>query len=183
MAIGVYPGSFNPPTIAHLAIARAAVEQCGLERVDLVLSRGALGKDEGDLVAIEHREAVLRAVAATRPWLGVRVTHARLLGEIADGYDVLVLGADKWLQINELHWYGGSVEARDEALAALPRLAAVVRPPHPPDALPADATILVVDEVHLEVSATGARAGRREWMVPEARAFDDRTGAWTRRGT
>ena len=43
---GVYPGSFNPPTIAHLAIAQAARDQCGLDRVDLVVSRVALAKED-----------------------------------------------------------------------------------------------------------------------------------------
>ena len=30
----MYPGSFNPPTVAHLAIAEAAVQAHGLARVD-----------------------------------------------------------------------------------------------------------------------------------------------------
>ena len=30
-----------------------------------------------------------------------------------------------------------------------------------------------------DVSSTGARSGRREWMAPEALAFDDQSGAWT----
>jgi len=42
-------------------------------------------------------------------------------------------------------------------------------------------TVLEVDAEHHEVSATDVRAGRREWMAPEAIAFDDRTGAWSRR--
>jgi len=174
----VYPGSFNPPTVAHLAIARAAIEQCGLDRVDLVLSRGALGKADHDLVGIEDREGVLRAIASTRPWLGVRVTDDRLIGDIAAGYDVVILGADKWVQINELQWYGGSAAERDAALARLPQVAAA---PRPPFELPAHVVLLAVDDEHHDVSATAARAGRREWMAPEAIAFDDRTGAWSRR--
>jgi len=178
VAIGVYPGSFNPPTVAHLAIARAAVEQCGLVRVDLVLSREALGKEDRDLVAIEDRADVLRAIAATRDWLGVRVTDDRLIGDIAEGYDVVILGADKWVQINELHWYGGSVDERDAVLARLPHIAGAPRPPFD---LTGVTTVLEVDAEHHEVSATDVRAGRREWMAPEAIAFDDRTGAWSRR--
>lgn len=174
--IGVYPGSFNPPTVAHLAIARAAVEQCGLERVDLVLSRDALGKVDRDLVDIDDRAAVLRAIAETRPWVGVRVTEARLLGDIADGYDVLVLGADKWVQINEPRWYGGSLAERDAAIARLPRIAAA---PRPPFALPAGVTVLELHPDHQHVSASDVRAGRREWMAAEAIAFDDETGAWS----
>ena len=31
----------------------------------------------------------------------------------------------------------------------------------------------------LIVSSTAVRAGRREWMAPEAAAFDEATGAWS----
>ena len=66
--------------------------------------------------------AVLEAVASSRPWLGVAVTEARLIADIAARYDVVVLGADKWAQVLDPAWYGGSTEARDEALARLPRV-------------------------------------------------------------
>ncbi|MBO0731843.1 MAG: hypothetical protein J2P57_21470 [Acidimicrobiaceae bacterium] len=46
MTVGAYPGSFNPPTVAHLAIADAARRVMGLERVDFVVSRVALGKED-----------------------------------------------------------------------------------------------------------------------------------------
>ena len=41
--IGVYPGSFDPPTIAHVHLAERAIEQCGLDRLDLVISVVTLG--------------------------------------------------------------------------------------------------------------------------------------------
>jgi len=40
--VGVFPGSFDPLTTAHLAIADAAIEACELHRLDLVISRAAL---------------------------------------------------------------------------------------------------------------------------------------------
>jgi hypothetical protein len=166
MAIGVYPGSFNPPTVAHLALAEAAVRQCGLERVDLVVSRHALGKDATDLVALDHRVAVLDAIAATRPWLGAAVTDARLIAEIARGYDVVVLGADKWGQVADVRWYGDDPARRDAALAALPRLAL---------APPTGTVVLELPADLLDVSASAVRAGRHEWMAAEARAV----GLWT----
>jgi len=36
-----------------------------------------------------------------------------------------------------------------------------------------------VDPAHLQVSSSGVRGGRHEWMLPEAAAFDARTGAWS----
>jgi hypothetical protein len=179
VAIGVYPGSFNPPTIAHLAIARAAVEQCQLERVDLVLSRDALGKVDADLVPIDARFAVLQDIAASRPWLGACVTDLRFIADIAEEYDVLVVGADKWAQIVDPIWYGDSEDARDAVVARLPLVACS---PRPPFEMPDGCVALDVHPDHHVVSATDVRAGRREWMAPEAIAFDDATGAWSGAG-
>lgn len=176
MAVGAYPGSFNPPTIAHLAVARAALDQCDLERVDLVLSRNTLGKEHRDLVRIDDRARVLEAITATRPWIGVRVTDDRFIADIAEGYDVIVVGADKWAQVIDPAWYGDSEAARDAALARLPLVACAPRPPSP---MPAGVVALDVHPDHHGVSATHVRAGRREWMSDEAIAFDDETGAWS----
>jgi nicotinic acid mononucleotide adenylyltransferase len=180
VALGVYPGSFNPPTVAHLAIAETAWRQLGLERLDLAVSRTALGKEGVEIPSLDHRLEVLEAVAATRPWLGVTVVEAQLVVDVAEGYDVVVMGADKWAQVFDPAWYGGSEEARDKAVARLPTVAVVARPgialPEP-EAL--TGVLLVIDHHHADVSSSAARAGRRDWMTPEAAAFDERTGAWT----
>ncbi len=175
MALGVYPGSFNPPTVAHVAIAEAAWRQCGLERVDLVVSRSPLGKEADDLVRLEDRLAVLEAMAARRPWLGARATDARLLADVAEGFDVLIVGGDKWAQLVDPVWYGGSEEARDEALGRIRRI--VVAPRHAHDLTGCE--VLDVGDIHLDVSATEARAGRTDWMAAEAAEFDGLTGAWS----
>ncbi len=47
MPVGVYPGTFNPLTVAHLAVADAARRQCGLDRVDLVISPHVVATEEG----------------------------------------------------------------------------------------------------------------------------------------
>lgn len=171
--IGAYPGSFNPPTIAHLAIADAARRTRRLDRVDLVLSRVTLAKEHVELPLLEHRVAVLEEVGRRVAWLGVRVTDAQLLVDIAEGYDVVVMGADKWAQINDVAWYDDAA-ARDRAIAALPEPVVVPRPPHPmPDHL-----VLEVGGHLADVSSTAARDGATELMLPEARAFAAETGAW-----
>lgn len=172
--IGVYPGSFNPPTVAHLAIAAAARQQRSLDRVDLAISRITLAKEDVELPLVEHRVEVLQAIAERIPWLAVRVTEAQLLADIAQGYDVLIMGADKWVQINDLRWYDGEV-ARQAALARLPELAIVPRPPHEVPAV----HLLDVGPGLAEVSSTAARSGAIDLMAPEARRFADETGAWT----
>jgi Cytidylyltransferase-like len=175
MTTGAYPGSFNPPTRAHLAIAQAAVRQLGLDRLDLIVSRVALGKEGVERPQLQDRLMVLEEVAASRPWLGALVTDHRLLADVAAGYDVVVMGADKWAQVVDPAWYGGSAAARDEAVARLPRVVVAPRPGYDTVGV----HVLDVDPDHLHVSSTAARSHRADWMVPEAAAFDARTGAWT----
>jgi hypothetical protein len=173
--VGVYPGTFNPPTIAHVAIAAAAREQRGLNRVVLALSRSPIGKEHVDRPLFEHRVEVVQAVCSRHNWLDFEITEARLLVDIAAGYDVLVMGADKWAQVNDPAYYGDDPAARDAAVAALPALAIAPRPPFP---VPPEHS-LIVDAALVAVSSSEARRGSVEWMAPAARAFDRRTGAWS----
>jgi hypothetical protein len=95
---------------------------------------------------------------------------------MARPYDLLVLGADKWAQVVDPRFYGGSTAARDEAVAALPPVAVVPRSGHEHVDLPAGATLLHLPPDVAEASSTAARAGRSELMVPEAVA----SGLWSR---
>ena len=158
-----YPGTFDPPTVAHLAIAEATLATGAVEGVDLVVNRSPLGKPSA--LALDVRVAMLEAVAASRPWLDVVVTDHQLLADIADGYDVLVLGADKWAQVVDDRWYP-SPAARDAAVARLPRLAVARR-----GDLELPAGCLVLDVDLPGVSSTAARAGRRDLVPPECRAL------------
>jgi hypothetical protein len=172
---GCYPGSFNPPTVAHLAIADAARRTAALDVVDLVVSRVPLGKGAVEVPTLDDRVAVLEAVAASRPWLGVRLTDDRLLVDIASGYDVLVMGADKWAQVRDPVWYE-SVAARDHALARLPARVLVA----PRLGFAAEgAEVLDLGDDHGAVSSSAARDGASHLMLPEAAAFDAETGAWS----
>ncbi|MFN8053142.1 MAG: hypothetical protein U0Q22_16975 [Acidimicrobiales bacterium] len=169
--IGAFPGTFNPPTVAHLAIAEAVVERHGLTRLDLVVSRVPLGKDVVERPTLDERIGVLDTIAVRLGWLGVVVSDDRLIADLAAGYDVVVVGADKWAQIHDVAFYDGSADARDAAVARLPTVAVVPRdgfdaPPH---------LVLDVDASHRTVSSTAARAGRHELMAPEAAA----SGLWT----
>ena len=172
MARGVYPGSFNPLTVAHLAIAEAAVQQCGLDRLDLLISVDALGKATAELMPIDRRLAALERAAATRSWLRTGTTDRRLIADIADGYDVIVIGADKWLQVIDPAWYGDSDDERDAAVARLPRIALAPRAgiglPDPASVGRPDVVLLALHEDHHHVSATHVRNGRTEWLAPEA---------------
>ena len=160
---GAYPGSFNPLTIAHLEIARLAREAHHLDRIDLVVSTVALDKPAPPGPSVDERIALIEADIADFDWLDVRLTEEQLVVDIASGYDVVIMGADKWEQVNDVRYYG-SVEARDSALAHLPTVA--VAPRAGTEA--ADEIALPLTEEMQGVSSSKARAGRRDHMAPEA---------------
>ena len=167
---GVFPGSFDPPTIAHIAIARAALVQCACDSITFVLSVGALGKHDRD-ATVGYRHAALTALFVNDDRFRVATTSARLIAEIAEGFDVVVVGADKWDQVNDPVWYDDGEIGRDRALGALPHVAVVPRPPiaAPPSRpqLVRMLTILDLDDAATlaEVSSTGARADRHDWIA------------------
>lgn len=157
-----FPGSFNPFTVAHLAIAEAARQHLEVTVVHLVLSEITLGKeDHPDLAPVHERAERLEQVTRRHQWLEVVVTPDQLLADIAEGYDAVVLGADKFAQLHDPRFYGDDPVRRDAALARLPRLAVAPRPPH---AVPPEVTLAVPDWV-AAISATAVRAGRTEWAV------------------
>ena len=170
---GAYPGSFNPLTVGHLAVAEAARDECGLDAVDLIVSRVALAKKDVEHPRFEDRIAVLRAAGESRPWLGVVVTDHQLIADVAEGYDVVIMGADKWAQVVDPAFYGDSSARRDEAIARLPMIAVAPRPPFVvPDG------VIALDVNH-KASSSAVRAGRADWMTREALEFDRLTGAWS----
>ena len=157
--IGVFPGTFNPPTVGHLAIADAAVAQFGLDQLDLVLSKAPIDKhDDAHLLPLAERVALVRAALGDRPWAQVRTTRHQLVVDIAAGYDLVVMGADKWAQVCDPRYYAGRA-ARDAALAALPAVAVAPRGDWP---VPEELRLEVAAWVG-EVSATAVRSGRDDW--------------------
>jgi nicotinate-nucleotide adenylyltransferase len=161
---GAFPGSFDPLTVAHVGIAEATIEQASLDQLDLAISRRTLGK-EGGHHSIEARVAAIERASRTRPWLRAVVTDAQLIADVARGYDVVVMGADKWAQVRDPAWYGGDIAARDAAVARLPHVLVAPRPGFDTT----DAEELVLDEALTHVSSTRARAGEHQLVAPEAR--------------
>jgi hypothetical protein len=154
--VAAYPGTFDPPTIAHLAVAEAAWRACGVDRVELVLSVDPIGK--AGATPLEERVARLEAVLAGHDWLGVTVSEHRLIADVAAGYDVVVMGADKWAQVLDPS-YHPSEEHWRASLARLPRVAVARR-----GGQPIAGDVLVLDVDLGEVSSTAVREGRSEWF-------------------
>ena len=155
--LGVYPGSFNPPTVGHLAIALAARDQRSLDRIDMAVSRVALGKDLSVGPAFEDRVAVLEASVADIDGVEVVVTDRQLVVDIAKGYQLVVMGADKWAQIQDPAFYENSAEDRDRAVEALLELELAIAP-RPPFEVPAGAKLGISLDM-AAVSSSGARQG------------------------
>jgi nicotinic acid mononucleotide adenylyltransferase len=130
-SVSLLSGSFDPPTIAHVALAEAAAVES--ELVVLVYSVRTLPK-EGDasppLLSEETRVAALEAVCGRgRPRLAAGVcSHGLLVDQAAAAARRfpratlrMVVGSDKALQLLDPRWY----EDRDAALEGLLGLASV----------------------------------------------------------
>ena len=151
------------------------MERFELDSLSLAVSAVALAKEHVERPLLHHRIDVLHEVAADHAWLDVEVTEKQLLVDIAHGFDVLVMGADKWLQIQDPIYYGNDHRARDTALLRLPELAIAPRDGiDVPDHLELDVGPGIVG-----VSSTAAREGTLAHMCDAARRFDRQTGAWT----
>jgi nicotinate-nucleotide adenylyltransferase len=78
--LGVFPGTFNPPTRAHLALARAALEQ--VQEVVFVLPRRFPHKTF-ERASFEDRLRLLDAALETEPRFSIAATAGGLFIEIA----------------------------------------------------------------------------------------------------
>jgi nicotinate-nucleotide adenylyltransferase len=65
--VGILGGTFNPPHIGHLALARGAIEELGLERVLLMPARVPPHKPPGEDPGPEHRLQMCRQLAEGIP--------------------------------------------------------------------------------------------------------------------
>ncbi len=163
---GVFPGSFNPLTVAHLEVARLAALAHALDTVDLAVSRIAIDKPAPAGPGFDERIALLTAEVAAHDWLGLVTTDEQLIADIADGYDAVIMGADKWNQVNDARYYADDT-ARDAAVSSLPTVVVAERMGLPIDG--AQATVLRTPSSLHDISSTAARGGDRALMAPYAR--------------
>jgi nicotinate-nucleotide adenylyltransferase len=166
--LGVFGGSFDPPHLAHVALARAAVEQLALDELR-VLPTGQAWHKARALTPAEHRLAMALEAFAEVPRTVVDDRELRRSGptytvdtlrqlreERPQAELVLVIGAD---QAEALHSWRETGEILRLATVAV---AARARPD--PDAPPFDASTLpggrfaAVELPPMPVSATQVRA-------------------------
>jgi nicotinate-nucleotide adenylyltransferase len=80
-ALGILPAAFNPPTRAHLALARAALATA--DEVVFVLPRGFPHKSYED-ATFEQRVRMLTAATSSEPRYSIATSERGLFIEIAD---------------------------------------------------------------------------------------------------
>jgi len=176
--LGVFPGSFNPPTIAHLALARAALK--AVDEVVFVLPRSFPHKEYRG-TNLEQRVELLQDTVSVDPRFSLAITEGGLFIDIAHecrvayGADIglsFVCGRDAAERIAS--WNYGRAEAWPEMLREFEMLVAPRAggySPHP-DQLGSFRQITIDPGCDL-ISATEVRrriATGEPWehLVPEA---------------
>ena len=169
----VYPGSFNPPTIGHIAIVNSAIDHFGISELHLAISTVALGKEKLTVPSVADRVEILRRSLNQIPEASVLETRKQLIADIAEGYDLVILGADKWAQLHDLSFYRNQTHMA-ECLRRLPKLAVA---PRNNIEVPQGILLAVPDEIN-SVSSSQVRRGKFEWMTREAYAMGKDRGFW-----
>lgn len=176
--LGVLPGAFNPPTRAHIALARSALAH--LDEVLFVIPHAFPHKVYEGASFEQRIEMLLRAVD-DEPAFSVGASAGGLFIEIArecravygPGVKLWFLcGADAAERI--VNWDYGPSGPIDDQLREYGLMVAPRKTPYvPPERLRARVRSLALDAVYNELSATEVRAriheGRPwEHLVPEA---------------
>jgi nicotinic acid mononucleotide adenylyltransferase len=202
-------GSFNPPTMAHVGLAHAAIEALD-GFAYLVLSTFTVNKERVEGACLEDRLLMLDALVAEHPRLGsmlinrgLYVDQAALVRSVWPHIDdvVFAVGFDKIVQIFDPRYY----DDRETALTQLFDLARFLVAPRaaggpdeirelvgrPDNARFADrVTVLEVDDGLREISSSAARAGAlnaselpsaARFFVARSGAYDSSSGRYERR--
>jgi len=201
----VFPGSFNPPTTAHLAMVQQAREfgrEHGGMGVYAAMSKRTTDKEAVERPLLVDRILLLETVLRSHaPSTGILLFNRGLYVEQAEAirarFSVVkqlyfLLGFDKIVQIFDPHYY----EDRDKALRELFALAEVLVAPRAGDgpaelsgllAQPENAPFanhvhsLPLDTTYRDISSSRVRQGaaaHEQDVPPEVLRFISETGAY-----
>ncbi|HEU4622069.1 MAG TPA: nicotinate (nicotinamide) nucleotide adenylyltransferase [Burkholderiaceae bacterium] len=178
--IGLLGGTFDPPHIAHLAIARAALDALALDEVRFIVAAQPWQKK--DVSDAAHRVAMVKLAIADEPRFTLDTRELARAGpsytidtlqeirasEGGEAVLVLILGSDQyrnlpsWHRHAELDRYADIAVAHrggDELAAALPSVAPLVQPY-------GQHVMFTMPELH--VSASMIRTMLRRGETPQA---------------
>ena len=117
--MGLLPGSFNPPTNAHLALARAG-RTAGLACVYFVLAQRTVDKEQVTGIPLADRLELLaqlgEGVASVERGLYVDI-GAEIRAEMPEAELVFLVGHDKIVQVFDPKYYVDREAALDELFA------------------------------------------------------------------
>jgi nicotinate-nucleotide adenylyltransferase len=132
-AAGILGGTFNPPHVGHLAVARHALDQLALDSVALMPAHASPHKHGGFDPGPEHRLAMCRLAVAGAPALEVCTleierggvsytvdTLKQIHAEHPDLAPTLILGADTALTLASWREPAQLLALADVAVAARP---------------------------------------------------------------
>ncbi|MEM1044290.1 MAG: nicotinate-nucleotide adenylyltransferase [Bacteroidota bacterium] len=177
--VGIFGGTFNPPHVAHLAVAEAVRDHLGLDRVLWIPAATAPHKQERTVAEAHHRLAMVRRAVAgneafevsdweiERGGVSYTVDTVRALRAEQPAAEFhLILGGDSLAQFDS--WREPDKILRHAALAVYPRPGADLADVAP--SVMARATVL--DRPLLDPSSTAIRrllrAGRSaRYLVPD----------------
>jgi nicotinic acid mononucleotide adenylyltransferase len=122
--IGILSGSFNPPTLAHIELARQAKQTFKIDHILFTISRVTIDKERVEGLSLEDRLLLLSLIAEEEGSASVAAVNRGLYFEHAQAFRSLlgtqsriyfIVGMDKVIQIFDPCYY----QDRDAALKIL----------------------------------------------------------------
>jgi nicotinic acid mononucleotide adenylyltransferase len=156
-SVAILPGAFNPPTLAHVALARAALGH-GFDAALFSIGTRTIDKEDAAGLSIVDRLDVLSRICRSEKRLGVVLQNRGLYVEQADavgsalpsGCEItFVVGMDKVPQIFDPRYYD-DVDAALANLFARAKLLVAAR-----GHLDRDALLALLEEEHAKPHAEG----------------------------
>lgn len=167
--IGVFGGTFDPVHVGHLAIANAALDELGLDRVYFVPARRSPLKQDGPTATAEDRLAMLTAATGDEPRFhisrveldrtGPSFTIDTLDALRGEGQLFLILGSDAYADFER--W------REPDRIKSLATIVLAARPGAPN--APAGVRMLdspLMDISSRELRARAARGRSLRYLVP-----------------
>lgn len=166
MKVGLLGGTFDPVHHAHLAMARAALDQLKLEKL-VFIPTGSQHYREPASASAGHRLAMLRLALAGEPRYDI---DERELAADATGHTVdtlkafdkpyLLMGADQYAKLGSWH--------RPEEVRRLSRIAVFARPGFPMEEGVKTIALPMMNVSSSEIRARVAHGEDISGMVPPA---------------